>query len=55
MHLSVQTLLRTVLKLDIVQILVTLCSQYVVQPALKAADSGINWLRELKDYILNIH
>lgn len=39
---------------DIVQILGTLCSQYVMQPALKAVDNGINWLRQLKDYILNI-
>ena len=40
---------------DIVQILGVLCSQYVMQPALKAVDNGINWLRQLKDYILNIH
>ena len=40
---------------DIVQILGMLCSQYVMQPVLKAADSCINWLRQLKDYILNIH
>ena len=32
-----------------------LCSQYVMQLALKAGDNGINWLRQLKDYILNIH
>ena len=40
---------------DIVQILVMLCSQYLMQPALKAADGGLNWLRQLKHYILNIH
>ena len=40
---------------DIVQILGMLCSPYVMQPALKAVDNGINWLRQVKDYILNIH
>ena len=40
---------------DIVQILGMLCSEYVMQPALKAVDNGINWLRQLKDHILNIH
>ena len=29
---------------DIVQIVVMLCSQCNIQPALKAADNGINWL-----------
>ena len=39
----------------IVQILGMPCSQYVMQPALKAVDNGTDWLRQLKVYILNIH